>query len=175
MTFKQYLAKFVIGNATISQLPDIAVLGLKEGFESASLLILAGLSPNENSFQIEDYFNRALKELSIELPEKRQAAIQFGIAIIDEVIAGKIDVINGTKRIIDEIIYKDHLFSENKEFCYDGIGFAAAYGLYYTYDDLSVADHQWQIIKSNEELMIEVKKELFEELRKWREKIIDES
>ncbi|MEO8416532.1 MAG: hypothetical protein ABI472_22905 [Ginsengibacter sp.] len=158
------------GNATISQLPDIAIVGLEEGLDSPSLWILAGLNKNENPFQVDDYFRRTLQELNIKLPDKRQAAIEFGIAIAEQIIAGKIDLIIGTKQIIDKAIHNYDFFSETENYCYDSIGFETVYGVYYNYEDLVYADHPWQVDKTNEELLTEVKAELLEELRKWIEK-----
>jgi len=44
MTFRQQISKYVTGNLTTEQLPDIAVTGLEEGLDTPSLCILAGLS-----------------------------------------------------------------------------------------------------------------------------------
>ena len=44
MTFKQLLAKYVTGNLPTYQFPDIGIAGMKEGLDSPSLIILAGLS-----------------------------------------------------------------------------------------------------------------------------------
>ena len=104
------------GNATTSQLPDIAIIGLEEGLDSPSLQILAGLNKNENPFQVDDYFRRTLQELNIKLPDKRQAAIEFGIVIAEQIIAGKIDLIIGTKQIIDKAINVYDFFSETKSY-----------------------------------------------------------
>ena len=52
----------------------------------------------------------------------------------------------------------------------DNIGFEAVYGLYWTYDDLKNADGPWRIFKSNNQLMIEIKEKIIDELIKWRNK-----
>ena len=154
------------GKATTSQLPEIAIIGLEEGLDSPSLRILAGLNQNENPFQVEDYFSKTLQELNIQLPDKRQATIEFAVAIAEQTIAGKIDLILGTKQMI-ETIHTYDFFSDSKNYCYDSIGFENVYGVYYNYDDLVNADHPWQVNKTNDELIVEVKVELLEALRKW--------
>ena len=63
MTFREQIVKYVTGNMTTNQLPDIGVSGLEEGLDSPSLRILAGLSENENFFQIDNYFKQTLEEL----------------------------------------------------------------------------------------------------------------
>jgi len=161
----------VTGNLTTNQLPDIGVTGLQEGLDTPSLCILAGLSKNESPFQIEHYFKLTLEELNIKLPDKRQAAIEYAMAIVDEILEGKKDVIIGTREIRYNAIDSYDFFSESKQYVYDSIGFETAYGLFDTIDELSCANGPWQTEKTNEQLMIETKTELFEELKKWKDKI----
>jgi len=170
LNFRQQIARYVAGNLTTSQLPDIGVKGLEEGLDSPSLCILAGLNNNENPFQIEQYFKLTLEELKIELPDKRKAALEYASALIDEILEGHNEIIQGTKEIFHNAIDSYDFFSENKAFCYDSIGFEAVYGLFVTYNDLLEADYRWQIGKTNKQLMERVKGELWEELKKWREK-----
>jgi len=171
VNFRQEIAKYVTGNLTTNQLPDIGVKGLEEGLDTPSLCILAGLSKNDNPFQIENYFKLTLEELRIELPDRRQAALEYAFAILDEILEGKKDIILGTKEIYCDAIGSYNFFSETKDFCYDSIGFEVVYGLFDTYDDLSNADIPWQNDKTNEQLMVEVREELWGELKKWKEKI----
>ena len=159
------------GNVTTDQLPDIAVQGLEEGLDTPSLCILAGLSKNENPFQIEHYFKLTLEELKIELPDRRQAALEYALAVVDEILKGEKEIIQGTKEIRCNAIDSFDFYSDNKEYCYDSIGFEAIYGLFVTYYDLLETDHPWDKLKTNEQLMIEVKAELLDELKKWKEKM----
>ncbi|WP_445720466.1 hypothetical protein [Flavobacterium sp.] len=170
MNFRQQIAKYATGNVTFDQLPEIGMAGLEEGLNSPSLCILAGMDKNESAFEIEHYFKMALEELNILIPDKRQAAIYYGIAIVDEIIAGKKDVIDGTREIRYKAIDSYDFFSESEKYCYDSIGFEYAYGLFDTYDELQNADRPWQTEKTNEELMLETKTELLEELKSWKEK-----
>lgn len=74
MNFQQKLSDFVLGNRTISQHPDIAITAINEQRDSESLVILAGMNEQDNSFELEQYFQQALSELQIELPTKMEAA-----------------------------------------------------------------------------------------------------
>src|SRR3989339_710385 len=74
MTFKEKIANYVLGNYSISQLPEIALTGLMEGIKSDALIILADMSGTDNSFEIEQYFNKTLRETKIHIPEKIKAA-----------------------------------------------------------------------------------------------------
>lgn len=171
MNFRQQIAKYVTGNLTTDQLPDIGLKGLEEGLDTPSLSILAGLSKDENPFQIEHYFKLTLDELKIILPNKRQAAIEYAFAIVDEILEGKKDVIDGTREIRYKAIDSYDFFSESKQYCYDSIGFESAYGLFDSYEELSNADRPWQAEKTNEQLMKETKVELLGELENWKNKI----
>jgi hypothetical protein len=154
----------------MSQLPEIAMIGLQEGIDTPSLLILAGLNENEYSSIIEEYFRKTLTELNIILPDKRQAALEYALAVTDEIIEGKKEIIKGTQEIISNAIYSYDFYSETKEFCYDSIGFEHIYELFDTYDELLNADRPWKRNKTNEELMNEVKEELLIELKKWKDR-----
>lgn len=171
MNFRQQIAKYVTGNLTTDQLPDIWVSGLEEGLDTPSLCILAGLSKNDSPFQIDHYFKLTLKELKIQLPDKRQAAIEYALAIVDEILEGKKVVISGIREIRYKAIDSYDFFSESKQYCYDSIRFEKAYGLFDTFDELSNADRPWQTEKTNEQLMTETRTELFEELKRWKDKI----
>ena len=153
------------------QLPDIGLVGLEEGLDSPSLYILAGLSQSENPFQIDHYFKQTLRELNIPLPDKRQAALEYALAIVDEIVKEKKDVIDGTREIRYKAIDSYDFFSESKQYCYDSIGFEKAYGLFDTFDELSNADRPWQTDKTNEQLIQATKTELLEELKRWHDKL----
>lgn len=171
MNFKQLLAKYVIGNITTEQLPKLAVVVLEDGLQSPSLCILAGLSKDESPSLIEHYFKLTLEELNIVLPNKREAAIEYALTIVDEILAGEKEIISGSRELVYKAIGAYDFYSESKQYSYDSIGFEKAYGLFDTFEELNKADKPWQKEKTNEELMEEAKAELLEELRKWRDKM----
>jgi len=161
----------VTGNVTTDQLPAIAVQGLEEGLDTPSLCILAGLSKNESPFQIEYYFKLTLDELKIELPDRRQAAIEYSLAIVDEILNGKKDIIKGTTELQFKAIESFDFFAESNQYCYDSIGYDTVYGLFDTIDELTNEDRPLRSDKSNEHFMVETKAKLFEELKKWKDKM----
>jgi hypothetical protein len=170
LTFKQYLADYVTGNLTTSQLPKLGLAGLEQGLDSDSLTILAGMSDKDNQFEIEDYFKKALTELEIILPDKREAALELAKYYADEIIAGKVDPVDGVNKIIRKALDSYDFFNESKEYAMDSIDFQTIYGLYWTYDDLCETDHPWSKEKTNDELIKEVKVDIINELKVWREK-----
>ena len=70
MNFIEKIANYRLGNFSRNHLPDIALTGLNENIETDSLIILAGMSENDNSFELEQYFNMSIDELGISLPDK---------------------------------------------------------------------------------------------------------
>lgn len=173
LKFKQLLEKYYFENQSSDSLQDIALKGIEERFDSPSLCILAGLEKNETPSIIDYYFQQTLIELNIKFPSSKEEALQYAVRIVDEISAGNMNVIEGTTTIIKNVLERFDFFSENKMYCYDGIGFEKAYGLYYTYDDLTTADAEWQQGKTNQELMTTVKEQLLDELKIWKTKIND--
>jgi hypothetical protein len=75
MNFKEHLANYVLGRYGYSDLIQVAIAGLSDGYESTHLAILAG--ENEKSFNVHElnrYFELALNELNIKLLSSQQAA-----------------------------------------------------------------------------------------------------
>lgn len=80
----------MLGNYSIMQLPDMTLTGLNDLLDNESLIILAGLSDKNNSFEIEQYSNKALLELEIRKPIELESAkimliyyLKFTINIVD--------------------------------------------------------------------------------------------
>jgi hypothetical protein len=168
LKFNQLLAKYVTGNIPAGKRPEVAITGISEGLTSDSLYILAGLSKNENTFEIEHYLALALNELQIIQPDKKQAALEYALAITEEVIEGSKDLIIGIKEIKNQAIDSYDFYTETKEYVYDSIGFESLYGLYVTYDDLTDINPP---LKSDLASIEDVKEEMFDELKKWQDKL----
>ena len=105
------------------------------------------------------------------LTYERQPSNSHALAIVDEIVENLKDVVDGIREIHDKALNSYDFPSENKQYCYDSIGFENAYGLFVSFDELSNADVPWQTGKTNKQLMDEIKTELKEELIKWRDKL----
>lgn len=171
MDFKKHLAKFVTGNLTTSQLPEIGVIGLQEGLDTPSLCILAGLGNGDTLHEIEHYFKKALDELNMRLPDIRNAALIYAAAIVDDVLAGEMDSVAGVGLIRCEAIDCYDFFSESSHYCYDSIGFDKSYGLYVQYNDIEDGDTLGLTDKPKDQLLEEIEAELLVELKNWREEL----
>jgi hypothetical protein len=171
MYFKQLIAKYVTGNIPPNEMPELAYLGMKEGYYSPSLHILAGLEDIEDSYETDKYFKLALNELGLAIPDNRQAALQYAIVLGEQIVNDKTDVYHGVKQIVNMALAKYNFFDESKQYLYDTILFNEVYSLYDTYDELLVAEVEWVKGRSNEELMIKVNEDLFDAFIVWKEKI----
>jgi len=89
MTFLQKLSAYSLGFITDKDLPDVAMTGLEEGYDSESLRILAGHNTTDNSFVLNDYFRRALKELRLALNDDRKEALINVVAFYAKNIVDK--------------------------------------------------------------------------------------
>jgi len=82
----QYLEDF-----NIDQAVDWAQEMLTLGYDTPSLLILAGISKPTNFFEAEKYLLSSLNELGIALPEKHDAIVEYCKTFIEK-MAKSIDV-----------------------------------------------------------------------------------
>jgi len=155
---------------TTIQLPEIGLLGLQEGLDSESLIILAGLNKNDNPFVIQKYFDKTIEELNIELPEKRQAALIYAIGLIEEIEKGKLEIIKGVYELKNNAIDSYDFFGESDKYCYDSIGLEKFFGLFDDYFEIEECGDLWNEKKKGK-LTKEVKSELITELFKWKDKI----
>jgi hypothetical protein len=142
---------------------------MAEGLNAPSLHILAGLPENENEYVLYNYFLAAVRELDIELPDEREAAIEVGLAIAEEIITGKQSPFEGVIAMKQGMLDAYNFKSESKEYIYDSIGFARVYGLLITIEDLKDSGATpWQEDKTNAQLEAELLKELVKEVQDWK-------
>jgi hypothetical protein len=126
LTFEQHIPKFVIGDIDLGAVPAIALQALEQGLDSPSLRILAGLQENENEFTLRRYLEATLRELSIEIPDKRKATLQVASHIANDIIAARKPVVEGVNELFLKIdTYPFH--EETKECRYDSIGLQEVY------------------------------------------------
>ena len=163
MNFKQYLGKHICGNLFESEYPEFAVSGLLEGYESKYLGILAAMTKTDDTADLRKYFKWTIEDLNIELPKKRDASLMYSSGIVDEILNGQKDIIEGVDEIKNYAIDSYNFRDETDKYLFDSIGFERAYGLYVEYYDLL----DEFISESNKTLIKETKAELFDEIKKW--------
>jgi hypothetical protein len=167
MTFNQYLGKYVCGNLSEMDYPELGVAGIIEGFESKYLGILAGMNRTDETSELRKYLKWTIEELNIELPKKRDAALLYSNGIMDEILNEEKDVIDGVYEIKNFAIDSYDFRTETKKYLFDSIGFEKAYGLFVEYYDLKDSFAN----ESNQNLMTETKAELLVEIKNWKLKL----
>lgn len=102
-------ARVVLGLLLSTDLPNAAARALEDGCDSTSLRILAGLTATE----VEDarrIFDRALVELSVPKPTKRDAVMRLAQETAKLILIGTTEPFEGAKEIWDLSL---HLSPEN--------------------------------------------------------------
>ncbi len=107
MTFNEKIADYVLGNRTRTQYPNIALSALEEDLESESLLIICGMTEEDNSYELEQYFNNMLGELEVQLPTKLEAANTLISYYLNKMIAEPRMGFSIMTKIQNEIYYAE--------------------------------------------------------------------
>jgi hypothetical protein len=105
MNLVQKVSAYTLGLLTDKDLPDIAMTGLEEGYDSESLRILAGHNSSDNAFQLVDYFNKALSEIGLTRDAEKKSLVNVLKYYADKIIHGQIDPYFGFDEV-DKIIRK---------------------------------------------------------------------
>ena len=130
MTFQQSIPKLVIGGIGLGSMPSIALQALEQGLDSPSLRILAGLREDENEFILRRYLEETLRELSIELPNKRQAVILVALTIADDIFDNRRPIVEGVADMFREAIDRYPFHEETIQSRYDSIELEEIYVLF---------------------------------------------
>ncbi len=169
MNLHTALASFVIGTLDLSQWPAIALQAMEDGYDSPSLVILAGLPEDEEPWRIETYLQAALRELNLLLPTERCAALIVAQAITDKISSGNISVWDGIQRLLDEVIDQPFFEESDDRYAYDGIGFSNVYGLLHSFDELPIRPaFPWQKSTSYGKQVDELEQKLLQSLQTWQ-------
>lgn len=111
-------SRVVLGLMLPDELSVVALDALEEGFDSPALRMLAGLSENETA-EAWDLFDRALAELRIVKPAKRDAVVALAREVAKQIKAGTITPYEGAKEIWDlTLLDLDAHFPELDTFVY---------------------------------------------------------
>jgi hypothetical protein len=163
MNFQEKLANYVLGNLTRSYFPDIALTALNEGIESESLLILAGMTDRDNTFELQKYFEGSLIELAITLPNKTEAAHLLLRYYLGEMISHPDKAFEAMYKIDNDIYHQvdwqQELGVKDKKFVGDELGLER---LYTWYRELQDFEDNGMLLYFNE-LPRDKQKEKFQE------------
>jgi hypothetical protein len=93
-----------MGMATYEQYVDWAVSCLEAGIDSKNICILASLQKPLYSSEVEDYFNRSLKDLGWELPDPKECIIEYARSFAKEILSGYVSPLEGCRKIYRVVV-----------------------------------------------------------------------
>ena len=165
MNFNQYLGKYICGDLSEMEYPELAVAGLLDGLESKYLGILAGMKRADEISELRKYLKWSLEELNIKKPSIREASLIYSSGILDDILNGKKEIVQGVYEIKNNALSSYDFFAESDKYCYDSIGFEHIFGLFNEYYD------SLDELKIDKNHLEEIKTELLVELKKWKPKV----
>lgn len=172
LNFLENVAFHILEGDSSMNLPAIALQGLEEGYDTPSVLILAGFSKKESPFLIDEYFNLMLKDLNIKLVDKRDAAVFLIKSQVKKISEEQIDVYDACDFIFKQVLALTNIRQQDKNFVYDSIGLEIVYSLYITIWELMNTGQRTEAIKSNG-IITEAKQQIKEKLNEWSQYFTD--
>ncbi len=167
LDFLNRLAFYFIKAPTPSILPEIALQGLEEGFESPSLIMLAGLSSNENPFKMEEYLKKAMQELNLNFLDKELLAFSLIRATAKKILNDEVEPYEGCQFIFEQVLDSIDLRKRDIKYVYEGIGLAEIYGLYIQIYELKYDSVLLNDLRSKEEHIEEAKEMIKSKFSEW--------
>lgn len=164
MNFIESISNYVLENYSIRDIPKIAEIAINENLESESIYILAGMTKNDNSFEILNYFQKSLRELKINLPSKEQAAkilTKYYLSLIIQNIDYAFEIM---QKIDTEVYKKSELKNPNAVFFGEELNIECVYTWYREIQD-------W---KDNGRLLYYAELSRDEQLKKYKEHLVEE-
>lgn len=103
MNFRVKLAAYVLRHLSEKDLSDIAMTALSEGIDSDSIRILAGMNSSDNTFELRMYFETALIENNLILPDEKKALEIYITFVIQKINSLSLSPYQGFEKIDDAI------------------------------------------------------------------------
>ena len=95
MTFIQKISAYNLGFLLDRDLPEVALTGLTEGFDSQSMIQLAGYNELENPFLLAETFHKSLIELGIVLFGRKESIINVITFYATQIVNHEVDAYAG--------------------------------------------------------------------------------
>lgn len=132
---------------------DWATEMLRQGFDTESLVILAGESSPYNQFELRRLTDKVLTELNLDNSDKDLSIKNYASYLVDRVLKNKLEVLpvlELLKNICIELNHEKYLYQ--------------FYTLYYAKDDLLDSEVQWYIDGANRNNIDKIINDYF---KKW--------
>ena len=93
-----------MGMATYEEYVDWAVSCLEAGMDSKNICILASLQKPLYSSEVDDYFNRSLKDLGWELPPPKECIMEYARILAEEILTSRVTPLEGCNKIYEVVL-----------------------------------------------------------------------
>lgn len=93
------LAERYLGTATHEDFVDWAVACLEEDLDTKNIRILASLRNASSPSEVEDYFNRCLKDLGLTMPDRRACLFEYARGLAQQIVSGDLSPLEGCRQI----------------------------------------------------------------------------
>jgi len=114
LTYKM-LGHTVVESFDYNDAIDWAIQMLQAGYETPSILLLAGTAKPTNYFETESTLNAALKELHIATPSEENAIIAYATYHVLQLIAGK-DIMQNLYKLSALVFLKEEAYHRMYDF-----------------------------------------------------------
>lgn len=98
------LAGRYLGWLTYEEYVDWAVGCLESGLDSKNIRILASLRKPLYSSEVEEYFNRSLRDLGWHLPDRKECLMEYARGFARGIVAGTISPLDGCRKIYSVVV-----------------------------------------------------------------------
>ncbi|MEO8325122.1 MAG: hypothetical protein ABI618_04680 [Nitrospirota bacterium] len=140
MTFLEQIAAVALGMIPGDQLPEVATVGIIEGYDCSSLAALAGQSSIVyDSWEFRGLWRRSLQEMGLSIPAPLEAAKTLVRMYARLVAVGELTPRVGGAKIV-QVHQEVHQWTEDEVYVGDSIGASCIIGLYYQHDDCGFLD-----------------------------------
>ena len=161
MTIKESIAKLQLGEITLREFPKIALKAIESGIESKSLLILAGMKSTDNEFEIKEYLDNVIDELSITIQESLGSAYILANSYVNSYKKGEFNIIQCIYNIKNECWDNCQNKIDSIDYLYDGIKFEKIIGPWFEYNEI---DQFTDWVKKSNKSLYQIKKEIEKDL-----------
>ena len=108
------LAERYLGTATHEDYVDWAVACLESDLDTKNIRILASLRNAASPSEVEDYFNRCLKDLGLTMPDHRECLFEYARGLAQQILSGDLAPLEGCSqiyRIVHELKFPGEMIS----------------------------------------------------------------
>lgn len=100
----EIFAKRYLGSATSEDYVAWAIACLEQNIDSKNIRILASLHKPLYLSEVEEYFNRSLKDLGWTMPERRECLLQYARLLAQQIVSGDLRPVEGCRAIYGVVV-----------------------------------------------------------------------